>query len=82
MGTKGFTFTAVFEDVEDGWVQARVRELPGVITVGPSRGAAEDLLVDALHEYLLALGEMEGTSENRGQPTGAQSVELRVAVGF
>jgi predicted RNase H-like HicB family nuclease len=54
------TWTAVFETVEDGWVQARVAELPGVITVAPSMDEARDLLLDAIREYLLSL---------RGEPT-------------
>ena len=49
------TWTAVFETVEEGWVQARVAELPGVITVAPSLAEAKVLLVDAVREYLLSL---------------------------
>lgn len=48
------TLTAVFETVEDGWVQARVAELPAVITAAPTRREARVLLIDALREYLLA----------------------------
>lgn len=47
--------TAVFEIVEDDWVQARIRELPEVITVARTRAEAEDLLRDALLEYVAAL---------------------------
>ncbi len=46
------TWTAVFEPVEDGWVQARIEELPGVITAAPSADEAKELLLDALREYL------------------------------
>ena len=49
------TWTAVFETVEDGWVQARVVELPAVITVAPSLSEARVLLLDAVREYLLSL---------------------------
>jgi predicted RNase H-like HicB family nuclease len=49
------TWTAVFETVEDGWVQARVAELPAVITVAPSLEEAKTLLLDAVREYLLSL---------------------------
>jgi predicted RNase H-like HicB family nuclease len=49
------TWTAVFETVEDGWVQARVAELPGVITAAPTLAEAKDLLLDAVREYLLSL---------------------------
>ena len=54
-----FELTAVFEPVEDGWVQARIAELPGVITAAPDREAAKDMLADALREYLLALGALD-----------------------
>jgi len=30
------SYTAAFEQVENGWIQARIVEVPGVITVGPS----------------------------------------------
>lgn len=49
------TWTAVFETVEGGWVQARVAELPGVITVAPTLAEAKDLLLDAVREYLISL---------------------------
>lgn len=50
-------YTAVFEQVEDGWTQARIAEVPGVITAGRSRGEAKDLLQDALREYLASFME-------------------------
>ena len=45
----------LYEVVEDGWVQARIEELPGVITVAPTRDEARTLVLDALREYLLSL---------------------------
>ena len=45
-------YTAVYEDVENGWVQARLVELPGVITVAPTRAAATESLADAYAEYV------------------------------
>jgi len=50
-------YTAVYEEVEDGWTQARIAEVPGVITAGQSRGEAKDLLQDALREYLASFME-------------------------
>jgi len=47
--------TAVYEPVENGWTQARIEELPAVITAGASLEDARELLRDALHEYLLSL---------------------------
>lgn len=35
-------------------MQARIREMPGVITAAPTRAEAEDMLLDALREFLLS----------------------------
>jgi predicted RNase H-like HicB family nuclease len=51
------TYTAVFEEVEDGWTQARIAEVPGVITAGSNRQEARDLLQDALREYFASFME-------------------------
>ena len=61
------TLTAVYEPVDDGWIQARLKEVPGVITVGRTREEAKELLLDALHEYLLALGEEEAAAVTTDQ---------------
>jgi hypothetical protein len=45
------TLTAELEPVEGGQIQARLVELPAVITFAPTREAAIDALVDALQEY-------------------------------
>lgn len=51
------TLTAMFEIVEGGWTQARIREIPEVITAGPTREEAEELLRDALLEYVSSLAQ-------------------------
>ena len=51
------TLTAIFEPVEDGWTQARIREIPEVITAAQTRELAEASLRDALLEYLATLSE-------------------------
>ena len=51
------TLTAVYETVEGDWVQARIQELPEVITAAPTRLEAEDALKDAVLEYLTSLSE-------------------------
>jgi hypothetical protein len=53
--TETLTLTAVYEPVEGGWIQARIEELPAVITVAPSAADAGVYLLDALREYLLSL---------------------------
>lgn len=56
MVTERLSLTAIYEPVENGWVQATIQELPGVVTAAPSLEEARAMLVDALREYLLALG--------------------------
>lgn len=73
-----FRFTARFEPVENGWVQATIDELPGVITAGASREEARHLLVDALETYLLALGDLERSESDR---RGGDSEPLLITVG-
>lgn len=59
--------TAVYEPVENGWVQARIRDIPGVITAAPTREEAEDLLLDALREFLLSFAkEADAESDQDG----------------
>jgi predicted RNase H-like HicB family nuclease len=47
--------TIAYQPVENGWTQARIAELPPVITAGPTREEAKALVLDALREYLLSL---------------------------
>jgi predicted RNase H-like HicB family nuclease len=49
-----FTLTVVYESVDEDWVQARIAEMPAVITVGHDKDEARVLVVDALREYLIA----------------------------
>ena len=53
--TRAVQLTAVYEPVEDGWIQARIEELPGVITAAQSHGEAKEALLDALGAYLESL---------------------------
>lgn len=55
MTTEALNLTALFETVENGWVQARVPEIPGVITAAPTHEEAREMLLDAVREYLLSL---------------------------
>jgi predicted RNase H-like HicB family nuclease len=62
-------FTAVYETVENGWVQARLVEIPGVITAAPTRDEATEALLDALAEYFRSFADdaqlgAEGTPVN------------------
>lgn len=53
------SLTAIYEPVEDGWTQARIAELPAVVTAAPTLEEARELLLDALREYLLSFGDQE-----------------------
>ena len=71
------SFTAVYEPVDNGWVQARLAELPGVLTAAPTQEEARALLADALREYLLALGQAEaGAVPAAGSTTQAGVLEV------
>ena len=56
--TSSIQLSVIYEPVENGWVQARIEELPGVITAAPSRAEARAQVIDALREYLLALRDV------------------------
>lgn len=64
--TTSFELTALFEPVENGWVQARIAEIPGVITAGPTLEEAKTLLVDALHQYMLTPCDESGCDGRAG----------------
>lgn len=76
---ESLTFTAVYETVENGWVQARLAEIPGVISAAPTREEAEEMLVDALREYLLSCTE---PAEPTVRPAGAHITSGLVGVTF
>jgi predicted RNase H-like HicB family nuclease len=71
------SLTAIYEPVENGWIQARIQELPGVITAAPSLEEVKLLLEDALREYLLA--QMEN-GDPRAPTDGAQSTPVEVRI--
>ena len=63
--TRDATLTPVFEEVEAGWVQGRIAEIPSIVTAGRNREEAEVMLRDALREYLRFLRD-----EGRPLPNG------------
>ena len=77
--TRAVSFTAVYEDVEGGWVQARVRELPEVITAGRTVDDAKELLLDALFEYLQSLGERTSEPLESAQPRAEGKLEISLS---
>ena len=74
------SFTAVYEPVDDGWVQAHLAELPGVITAAPTQEEAEPSCADALREYLLALGQAEAGAAPAPAGSTTQAGALEVVI--
>ncbi len=58
--------TAIYEPVEGGWTQARIAEMPAVITAAPTGDEAREYLVDALRQHLLWLGDSAANETSRG----------------
>lgn len=80
MAMARFQLTAVYERVEGGWVQARITEIPGVITAAPTRAEAAELLLDALREFWLALPDTLGGGEEAGDDRGERArLEVTIA---
>ena len=52
-----YTYTAVFEPVEDGGYVVTVPSLPGVVTEGESLDEARTMVIDAIEGYLETLQE-------------------------
>jgi predicted RNase H-like HicB family nuclease len=69
--------TVVYEDGEDGFVLARIREVPAAISQGRTREEARENVLDALRELVLSYLE-EG--EPGALPKGAKTEPLRVTL--
>ena len=60
--------TAVFESGEDGWINARVLELPGANTCARSVEEAKEMLADAVREVVASYVDevrQQGSSSTR-----------------
>ena len=74
------SLTVLYETVEGGWTQARIAELPAVITAAPTAQEAADQLVDALREYLVALQAQPAPTAPAGDTTtGRLTVTIEAA---
>jgi predicted RNase H-like HicB family nuclease len=69
--------TAIYEPVEGGWFQARIAELPAVITAAPTLDEAKALLRDALAEYLASLQSTDSGASSPG--SDREELELTIA---
>ena len=79
--TVRIALTAVYEPVEQGWVQARLAELPAVITAAPTLDAAREFLADALREYLLSLAESPSTAAGQNGAARCEPLEIVIRDG-
>ncbi len=70
--------TPVYGQVDGGWTQASLVELPGVITAAPTRDQAKEMLLDALREFLLSFGPV-GTATPAS--VGADALTLTITFG-
>ncbi len=77
--TARISLTAVYEPVEQGWVQARLAELPAVITAAPTLAGARELLADALREYLLSLAEAPSTAAGQNGAAHREPLEIVIS---
>ena len=68
------TLTADFETVEGGWTQARLVDVPGVITCARTRAQAREDLIDALEQFL------RSHTIGAPNPAGRERVELRLVL--
>jgi predicted RNase H-like HicB family nuclease len=55
--TESMILTPILREVENGWIEGRIKELPEVLTAAPTREQALEDLVDALREYVASLHE-------------------------
>jgi predicted RNase H-like HicB family nuclease len=77
--SESLRFTAIYEDAGDGWVMARIAELPEVITQGASEEEAREMVQSALRDWLefYVQSEAGGTVE---VPPGARSEPLELTI--
>ena len=69
--TDSLRFTIEFEDGEDGWIVAHVKEVPGAISQGKTREEARENVIDALKLML--------SPEPEDVDPESESVELTLA---
>ena len=50
--SESLRFTIVYEDGDDGWLVAQVKEVPGAVSQGRTRAEARENVIDALRLML------------------------------
>jgi predicted RNase H-like HicB family nuclease len=69
--TDSLRFTIVFEEGDDGWVVAQVKEVPGALSQGRTRAEARENVIDAMRLML--------SPEPGAEPDDSEAVELTLA---
>ena len=75
--SESLQLTVVYEEGEDGYILARVREVPAAISQGRTQEEARDNVLDALRELVLSYLE-EG--ESSPLPEGATVEPVRITL--
>ena len=75
--SESLQLTVVYEEGEDGYILARVREVPAAISQGRTHEEARDNVLDALRELVLSYLE-EG--EPSPLPEGATVEPVRITL--
>jgi predicted RNase H-like HicB family nuclease len=67
--------TAIYESVDNGWIQGKIAELPAVITAAPTLEEAKEMLWDALTEYFISL---QSSPESGSPDASREELELTI----
>ncbi len=78
--SEALELTVVFEDAGEGWVMARVPELPGVITQGRDRDEARRMARSAVRDWLTWWLEEQAPRAHEPLPPDAEQEPLAVTV--
>lgn len=70
--------TVIYEEGEDGWVIARIREVPAAMSQGRTRDEARENVLDALRELVLSYLD---DGEPSPLPAEYESEAVQVVVG-
>ncbi len=73
-------FTIVYEPGEDGWILARVAELPSVLTQGRTREEARAMVLSALRDWFSVYVADERGDAPVDVPEGANSESLELTL--
>jgi predicted RNase H-like HicB family nuclease len=68
--------TGVYEPDENGWISARVLEIPGINTSGRTPEEAKELLVDAVREFVASVADE--AAEKASDSTRFETVEIEL----